>query len=193
VRQGDPLSPILFNFVADCLARMVRKAQRNDLICGLADNLIDKGVAILQYADDTIVFLKDNMDNARNMKLLLYIYETMSGLKINFIKSEVLLINGDDVKGLLYADLLNCQMGNFPIRYLGVPVSPGRLHVRDWTPLLEKNERKLAMWKGSSLSIAGRTTLINSSLSSSFIYHMSIYLLPKTIVESLDKQIRTFF
>ena len=53
--------------------------------------------------------------------------------------------------------------------------------------------KKLAMWKGSSLSIAGRTTLINSSLSSSFIYHMSIYLLPKTIVESLDKQIRTFF
>ena len=171
---------------------MVRKAQRNDLICGLADNLIDKGVAILQYADDTIVCLKDNMDNARNVKLL-YIYEMMSGLKINFIKSEVLLINGDDEKRLLYADLFNCQMGNFPIRYLGVPVSPSRLHVRDWTPLLEKNEKNLAMWKGSSLSIAGRTTLINSSLSSSFIYHMSIYLLPKTIVESLDKQIRTFF
>jgi len=109
------------------------------------------------------------------------------------MQSEVLLINGDDEKRLLYADLFNCQMGNFPIRYLGVPVSPCRLHVRDWTPLLEKNEKKLAMWKGSSLSIAGRTTLINSSLSSSFIYHMSIYLLPKTIVESLDKQRRTFF
>ena len=73
VRQGDPLSPILFNFVADCLARMVRKAQRNNIILGLADNLIDKRVAILQYADDTIVCLKDNIDIARNMKLLLYI------------------------------------------------------------------------------------------------------------------------
>ena len=109
------------------------------------------------------------------------------------MQSEVLLINGDDEKRLLYADLFNCQMGNFPIRYLGVPVSPGRLHVRDWTPLLEKNEKKLATWKGSSLFIAGRITLINSSLSSSFIYHMSIYLLPKTIVELLDKQRRTFF
>jgi hypothetical protein len=29
VRQGDPLSPILFNFVADCLTRMVHKAQEN--------------------------------------------------------------------------------------------------------------------------------------------------------------------
>ena len=43
------------------------------------------------------------------------------------------------------------------------------------------------------MSIAGRTTLINSSLTSTFIYHMSTYLLPKTVVEDLDKQRRTFF
>ena len=47
VRKGDPLSPILFNLVANCLARMVRQAQSNGLLCGLADNLINKGVAIL--------------------------------------------------------------------------------------------------------------------------------------------------
>jgi hypothetical protein len=43
------------------------------------------------------------------------------------------------------------------------------------------------------MSIAGRTTLINSSLTSTFIYHMSMYLLPKTIVNELDKQRRKFF
>ena len=52
--------------------------------------------------------------------------------------------------------------------------------------------RKLSSWKGSSLSIAGRIVLINSSLSSTFIYHMSMYLLPKTISHSLDKQRRRF-
>ena len=56
MRQGDPLSPILFNFVADCLTRMVYKAQRNGLITGLISHIIPNGVAILQYADDTIVF-----------------------------------------------------------------------------------------------------------------------------------------
>ena len=48
---------------------MVRQAQRNGLLCGLADNLISGGVVILQYADDTIICLKDNIDMARNMKL----------------------------------------------------------------------------------------------------------------------------
>ena len=89
----------------------------------------------------------------------------MSGLKINFSKSEVILINGDEGKSLQYAELFNCQVGSFPIRYLGVPVGPGRLHVKDWSPLIDKNDKKLYVWKGSSLSIAGRTTLINSNLS----------------------------
>lgn len=43
------------------------------------------------------------------------------------------------------------------------------------------------------MSIAGRTTLINSSLSNAIIYHMSIYLLPKTTIDELDKQTRMFF
>ena len=92
-----------------------------------------------------------------------------------------------------HAELFNCQMGRFPIKYLCMPVSPCRLHVCDWAPLIEKTEKKLSTWKGNSLSIAGRTTLINSSLSSSFIYHMSIYLFPKTVVAKLDNQIRMFF
>ena len=49
VRQGNPLSPILFNFVADCMARMVRKAQYAGIITGLASNLIPNGVVLLQY------------------------------------------------------------------------------------------------------------------------------------------------
>lgn len=91
-----------------------------------------------------------------------------------------------------YAELFNCQTGCFIIRYLGVPISPSRLHVKYWLPLEEK-KKKPVIWKGSTMSIAGRTTLINSNLSSSFIYHMSMYLLPKTASSALDKQRRMFF
>ena len=59
--------------------------------------------------------------------------------------------------------------------------------------LEEKNEKKLAIWKEKSLSIAGRTTLFDSSLSNSFIYHMSMYLLLKTTTDKLDQQRRTFY
>jgi hypothetical protein len=86
-----------------------------------------------------------------------------------------------------------CQIGYFPIKYLGVPVSPSRLHVIDWRPLLDKNAKRLDIWKGSSMSIAGRSTLIASSLNNAPTYHMSIYLLPKTVIHELDKVRRIFF
>jgi hypothetical protein len=95
VRQGDPLSPILFNFVADCLTRMLHRAQENDLVTGLISHIIPKGVAMLQYANDTIVFLKHDIEGVVHMKLLVYLFEMLAGLKINFNKSEFFMINDE--------------------------------------------------------------------------------------------------
>jgi hypothetical protein len=108
VRQGDPLSPILFNFVADGLSRMILRAQSNNLFSGLVDHIISKGVVVLQYDDDTIICLKQGVEGARNMKLLLYLYEMMAGLKINFYKSEVITINDEDNWAEVYARIFNC-------------------------------------------------------------------------------------
>jgi hypothetical protein len=67
--DGDPLSPLLFNNVADSRNVMVHKAQESSLIVCVIDNLIRNDVAILQYADDTIMCLKDDYDKDRNAKI----------------------------------------------------------------------------------------------------------------------------
>jgi hypothetical protein len=126
VRQGDPFAPSLFNVVVNCLSKMIQIATQNDLIAGLADHVIEGGCAILQYADDTILFIQDDMESARNLKLLIYIFESMSGLKINFEKSEVLIIESDDAKLQTYTELFNCQAGSWPIKYLGTLVCARR-------------------------------------------------------------------
>jgi hypothetical protein len=127
---------------------MVHRAQENDLVTGLISHIIPKGVAVLQYANDTIVFLKHDIEGAVHMKLLVYLFEMLAGLKINFNKSEFFMINDEGNWGHVYADLFNCQVGLFPIKYLGVPVSPSRLRVSDWSPLLEKCSKRLDVWKG---------------------------------------------
>jgi hypothetical protein len=71
VRQGDPLSPILFNLTVDSMSALVRNAQESGLIRGLAPHLQENGFAILQYADDTIFMLEEGHENARNLKFLL--------------------------------------------------------------------------------------------------------------------------
>lgn len=92
IRQGPPSPPLLFNIAADALAKMMHKAQHNGLITGLVPEYIPRGVAIIQYAHDTILCLEDDETIARNTKLLLYHFENMFGLKINFNKSEVIMV-----------------------------------------------------------------------------------------------------
>lgn len=68
------------------------------------------------------------------------------------------MINNDNNWWSYYANTLNCQLSTFPIKYLGVPVSPSRLHLSDWTPLVDKSNQKLDVWKGGTMLIAGRAT-----------------------------------
>lgn len=86
VRQGDPLSPLLFNLVADALSEMLNRAKEAGHLEGLVPQLVPGGLTHLQYADDTILFLANTEENIATIKFLLYCYEEMSGLKINYQK-----------------------------------------------------------------------------------------------------------
>jgi hypothetical protein len=48
-RQGILCTLFFFNFVADCSARMLNKAQENGLLNGLGDHIAPHGVIMLQY------------------------------------------------------------------------------------------------------------------------------------------------
>jgi hypothetical protein len=68
------------------LATLIQRAKEAGQISGIVPHLVDDGISILQYADDTIIFMDHDMDKAQNMKLLLCAFEKVSGLKINFHK-----------------------------------------------------------------------------------------------------------
>jgi retron-type reverse transcriptase len=91
LRQGDPLSPILFNLVVDVLSRMLQKATNRGLMKELGNELIE-GI-VVQYADDIILLIENNETYARNLKWILTCFELMSGMRINFYKSELVPIN----------------------------------------------------------------------------------------------------
>ena len=75
LRQGDPLSPILFNIVVDMLAIILARDKEADQVKGVVPNLIDGGLSILQYADDTGIFVDHDIEQAKNLKLLLCAFE----------------------------------------------------------------------------------------------------------------------
>ena len=127
LRQGDPLPPILFNIVVDMLAIMIEHAERSNQIARVVPHLVDGGLSILQYADDNILFMEHNLKKAKNLKLILSAFEQLSGLKINFHKSELFCFGEEQDHIALYTKLFSCEQGQFPMFHLGILIHYRRL------------------------------------------------------------------
>uniref|UniRef100_A0A8I6XZE3 Reverse transcriptase domain-containing protein n=1 Tax=Hordeum vulgare subsp. vulgare TaxID=112509 RepID=A0A8I6XZE3_HORVV len=193
LRQGDPMSPILFNVVADMLAILIGRAKQEGQIGGLVPHLVDGGVSILQYADDTILFLEHDIAKARNMKLILCLFEQLSGLKINFHKSELFCFGKAKEEQNTYKQLFGCEMGNLPFNYLGIPIHHRKLSNSEWKCTEDRFEKKLSCWKGKLLSYGGRLILINSVLTSMPMFLLSFFEVPVGVRRRLDFYRSRFF
>jgi hypothetical protein len=98
-------------------------------------------------------------------------------------------VGGDNNTADFYSSLFGCQVGTFPMKYLGVPVTYRNLRVSDLDPLDKKFIKKLDAWVGGANSSGGRLTLVNACLSSLPSY----FMLCKKFLEKMDKHRRHFF
>jgi hypothetical protein len=192
-RQGDPLSPMLFNIVADMLAILIARAKEDGQVGELVPHLVDGGVSILQYADDTILFMEHDLENAVNMKLIMCIFEQLSGLKINFHKSEIFCFGKAKDLESQYKQIFGCEAGSLPFRYLGIPILYRRLLNKEWNPVENFFEKKLSCWQGKLFSYDDRLVLINSVLTSLPMFMLTFLELPKGVTKRLDFYRPRFF
>lgn len=127
--------------------------------------------------------MEHDIEKARNLKLILSAFEQLSGLKINFHKSELFCFGEAQDQANLYADLFGCGQGEFPISYLGIPIYYRRLRNAEWKLIEERLQLILSSWKGKLLSLGGRLVLINSVLSNMVLYMISFFQLPKGVLK----------
>jgi hypothetical protein len=187
LRQGDPLSPILFNIVVDTLSRMLQKANRNRLIEGLGNDLIEGGVISLQYVDDILLFMGGNEDQARNLKWLLSCFELMSSMRINYHKSELIPVNIENVYEVnRWAEIFGCPVGTFPVKYLGIPQHYTKLSREDLQLLVDKIIKRITGWRGKLISRAGRIILIKTCLASIPLYLLSFIKFPRWAIDLIN-------
>jgi hypothetical protein len=188
LRQGDPLSPILFNLVADVLTKMLDKAAKENLIVGLLDQFRTGGVVSLQYADDTLLFSSCDISAIRNLKCVLMLFEQVYKMRINFHKSEWVPMNLDEEQIHAIAHVLSCHVGKFPIKYLGVPLHFEKLKREDLQPLVDKLLKRCAGWRGKLLAYSNRLTLIKSCLASILVYLLSFIKFLKWAIKLIETQ-----
>ena len=116
---------------------MIGRAKKDGQFEGVIPHLVDGGLSILQYADNTIIFMDHDTEKARSLKLIFSPFEQLSGLKINFHKSELFCFGEAEEAAGQYVELFGSAQGQFPIRYMGIPIHYRRLtnaeskHVED--------------------------------------------------------------
>ena len=162
VRQGDPLSPLIFVIVVDLLQTMMNEAIRNNLISAPLIHQYSQDYPIIQYADAT---------QLHNIKNLLLHFAAYTGLKVNYSKSTMISINTSEHKMLAFSNLLGCQIGSLPLQYLGFPLSLSKPRIEDFMPLLRRVESRLLSCS-TLLSTRDKLTLIKLVFSSLPIFFM---------------------
>jgi hypothetical protein len=123
LRQGDPLSPLLFVFVfvMEAVGRMISTAVSEGLLVGFSVGIAT--FSHLLYADDTLIFCDVSTNHLRYLRGLLLCFEAASGFKVNLAKSDLILVGNVTDLGRL-ACLLRCGVATLPIKYLGYHWGP---------------------------------------------------------------------
>jgi hypothetical protein len=186
VRQGDPLSPLLFVLAADFLQVLMNKAKDLGLLKLPIPLDSDKDFPVLQYVDDTLIIMEGDPRQLFMLKTVLQNFSQSTGLKVNYSKSQMLPINISETRLELLAQTFGCSKGTLPFTYLGLPLGTTKPRVTDFLPLVSKCERRLG-GVTAMLNQAGRLQITNAVMSSLPTFYLCTLELPKAVIKQIDK------
>ncbi|KAK3222027.1 hypothetical protein Dsin_009052 [Dipteronia sinensis] len=168
VRQGDPLSPLLFGIAEEFLSRLLSRMMDFSQLLPISSPRGFFTPTHLLYADDVLIFYRGTVRNLKNIMNAFEVYVTF----------QVSWLIG---------------IGQLPFSYLGVPLFRGKPKKFVIQPIADKIMLKFAKWKGKALSLAGRATLIKLVITGSFVHSFMIYKWSFSLLRLVNRKLRNFY
>ncbi|XP_075111257.1 uncharacterized protein LOC142181712 [Nicotiana tabacum] len=146
LRQGDSLSPFLFIIAMEGLNNMIKAPKVNGWVKGFevdrnGSNSLE--ITHLQYTDDTLVFCDAEEEQLRFLRIILVLFEGISGLHINRRKTHIFPIN-EVYKMDQLTLVLGGDVGSLPTIYLGMPLGARSKSKEIWNLVIKKSDKKLS-------------------------------------------------
>ncbi len=185
VRQGCPLSALLYSITAEPLATLIKKDKE---IKGI--QIPNGGLSIIhQYADDTTFTVRD-IESINKIRKQMEKYGKASGAKINVEKSEIMNIGGVMVEGSGVPFKITKDF----IKILGVNVGGNAKEARDatWSGVLNKIKQVLQFWRLRDLRLRGKVVVVNSLLLTKCNYVMGVIDLPDWVLNGIKEAVNIF-
>ena len=191
LRQGDPISPFLFTLCLEYLSRNLKRLKFNADF-NFHPKCADLNITHLAFADDLILFARGDVPSIKICMDCLNQFGDVSGLRINANKSNVFMAGINHIDMAEIKSITGFRVGEFPFRYLGIPVAATRLTIEQFRPLTAKISEYISAWAGATLSYAGRSELIRSVLQGVECFWLSILPIPVGVRSKIVALCRNF-
>ncbi|KAF3775014.1 Transposon TX1 uncharacterized protein [Nymphaea thermarum] len=191
LRQGCPLSPLLFNLVAESFSALFHHAT---VVGFLTPHSLPhlQTFSTLQYADDFLLFGCASRQQIVRTWLILRVFELISGLSINSVKCHISFIHADPATVLLAEACFGCKVTSLPMDYLGLQITLSPPAPSFWNGVEQKLTDRLQCWQGKLLSLPDRITLAKHCLASVHLHVLVVFRPPVAVLRRFDKLIRKF-
>lgn len=199
VRQGDPLSCLLFNIAIEPLAEMLRKSG----LTGFKAKEMAYHIVVTMFMDNTTVYLTEN-DNYTTLTDILQLWCTVSGAKFNSSKTEIIPIGTKEYREHILttrkiSKAQECIPENIDLakegkatRILGAWIGNCTDEQAIWSPILDKIENSLQRWEKWHPTIEGCKIIIQCTIGEMSQYLTTTQGMPKDIEDLLVKRTREF-
>ncbi|VFQ59176.1 unnamed protein product [Cuscuta campestris] len=191
IRQGDPISPLLFTLIMEYLTRTLKVyAQKNGF--SYHPKCRELKIINLAFADDLILVCKADKRSVQTILDSLGHFREVTGLEVNYSKSQ--MVTGGVLREI-EDELLNMTKmakGDLPFKYLGGPITDSRISARECEALVCKITAKITAWTSKNLSYAGRCKLINSVLFGVINFWSRLFIIPSKVMQNIQNICRNF-
>ena len=173
IRQGCPISAMLYLFVAEILALKIRE---NDDIPGIKINCSTE-MKTIQHADDLTLSLKNEKALDKSLKVI-HSFCNITGTKVNIAKTQCILLGGLKNR---HAKLFGIDITNRAVKCLGIHIGHDKdeCYKKNWINTVNDMEKLFETWKKRKLTLFGKTCIVNTLAVSKFIYKASILPYPE--------------
>ncbi|XP_049378189.1 uncharacterized protein LOC125842966 [Solanum stenotomum] len=191
LRQGDPISPYLFSISMEYLSRCLAEAREFEGFkfypkCGRLN------ITHLCFADDLLLFSRGDKKSVKIIYQCFLKFSQASGLQANMNKSSIYFGGVPDQVKLNILQHSGFGCGEFPFKYLGVPLSTKKLTIMQWSPLVNKIIARISSWTAKKLSYAGRMQLVKSILFGIQAYWSHLFIIPAKVLKFIESYCRSF-